>query len=303
VIVSLAIGFTMVTKMFRVLLVVSSVAALLACSESPSPSAAAQAELQATAETHGNDVPVPTPVASTPPVKTVITSRIAYGEVDNKNIHGYLSVPAGATGSLPALIVIHEWWGLNDNVRATSERLAAEGYVTLAIDLYGDEVAETPKEAMVLMQNLTKNPDLAIQNLTQAYTYLSVAAGAPKVGVVGWCLGGRWSLQTALALPDDIDAMVMYYGSVETDKERLATLNMPILGLFAGKDPIVPRNTTDLFQNNLRELGKNASFFIYEDSKHGFANPSGLAYDEEAAEDAWNKMLEFLYEHLVSIKE
>jgi carboxymethylenebutenolidase len=298
-----AMGRTIVTKMLQAFLLVLSVTLLMACSESPAPSATEQSELQATAETHGNDAPVATPVASIKPAQTVITSRIAYGEINNKNIHGYLSVPANATGSLPALIVIHDWWGLNDNIKATSERLAGEGYVTLAVDLYGEQVAETPKEAMVLMQNLTENSDLAIENLVQAYTYLSAAAGAPKVGVVGWCLGGRWSLQTALALPEDIDAMVMYYGAVETDKQRLATLNMPILGLFAGDDPIVPRNTIDLFRTNLRGLGKNASVFVYEDSKHAFANPSGLAYDWEAAEDAWNKMLEFFYEHLVSIKE
>jgi carboxymethylenebutenolidase len=293
----------MFTKMLKAAFVILPVAGLLACSESPEPSAIAQAELEITAETHGNDVPIATPVASTPPEQAVITSRIAYGEVDNKNIHGYLSVPANATGSLPALIVIHEWWGLNDNIKATSERLAAEGYVTLAVDLYGEKVAQDPQEAMALMQNLTENSDLALENLEQAYAYLSAAAGAPKVGVVGWCLGGRWSLQTALALPDDIDAMVMYYGAVDTDKQRLATLNMPILGLFAGNDPIVPRNTIDLFQSNLRELGKDANIFVYEDSQHAFANPSGLAYDEAAAEDAWNKTLEFFYEHLVSIKE
>ncbi len=273
------------------------------CSDSPDMQTADQAELAVTAETHSNDKPVPTPVASEPPQSEVITSRIAYGEIGDKNIHGYLSVPADATGSLPALIVIHEWWGLNDNIRATSERLAAEGYVTLAVDLYGEQVAETPKEAMQLMQGLMSESDDGIENLKQAYAYLSAAAGASKVGVVGWCMGGKWSLQTALALPEDIDAMVMYYGAVETDKARLETLNMPILGLFAGDDPVVPRNTVELFQKNLRELGKDASIFIYEDSKHAFSNPSGLAYDKEAADDAWEKTTEFFYEHLVSIKE
>ncbi len=296
-------GWYMCIKTFRfiLLLVVSSL--VWACSESPQPTAADQAELQATAETHADDVPVPSPMASTEPVSKVITSRIAYGEIDNKNIHGYLSVPADATGSLPALIVIHEWWGLNDNIIATSERLAAEGYITLAVDLYGEQTAETPKQAVKLMQGLMEEPDFAIANLEAAYAYLNDAAGAPKIGVIGWCLGGRWSLQAALALPDDIDAMVMYYGSVETDRERLATLNMPILGLFAGDDPIVPRNSIDQFRVALAELGKQANIYVYEESKHAFANPSGLSYDEEAATDAWDKTLEFFYENLVSIKE
>jgi len=262
-----------------------------------------KAEVAATAETHATDKPVASPVATTPPAREVITSRIAYGEVGDKNLHGYLSVPADTTGSLPALIVIHEWWGLNDNIIATSERLASEGYITLAVDLFDEEVARTPKEAMKLIENLMANQDIAIANLTAAYAYLDGAAAAPKVGVIGWCAGGRWSLQTALALPKEIDAMVMYYGAVETDMQRLETLQMPILGLFAGDDPIVPRNTVDLFQKNLLELGKDANIVVYEGAKHAFSNPSGLAYNKEAADDAWDKTLEFLYENLVSIKE
>ena len=276
---------------------------LSACSEASQPTAADQVELAATAETHGNDIPIATPIANAAPANQVITRRIAYGEIDARNLYGYLSVPEGATGSMPALIVIHEWWGLNENIIATSERLAAEGYVTLAVDLYGDKVAEAPKEAMKLMRGVMSEPDLAVDNLKQAYEYLVIDAAVSKVGVIGWCFGGRWSLQTALALPNDVDAMVMYYGSVEPDKARLATLSMPILGLFAGDDPIVRPNTVELFRKNLDDLGKTANVYIYEDSQHGFANPSGMAYDADAAQDAWQKTTDFFHEHLASIKD
>ncbi|MBT5890859.1 MAG: dienelactone hydrolase family protein [Chromatiales bacterium] len=274
-----------------------------ACTEASQPSVADQLELAATAETHGNDIPIATPIANAAPANQVITRRIAYGEINDRDLHGYLSIPEGAAGSMPALIVIHEWWGLNENIIATSERLAAEGYVTLAVDLYGDEVAEAPKEAMKLMRGVMSEPDRAVDNLKQAYEYLVTTAAASKVGVIGWCFGGRWSLQTALALPDDVDAMVMYYGAVEPDKARLATLNMPILGLFAGDDPIVRPNTVELFRKNLDDLGKTANVYIYEDSKHGFANPSGLSYDAGAAQDAWQKTTAFFYENLVSVKD
>jgi len=269
---------------------------LFACGQPANDSAesAVSQEVRATAETHADDTPVPTPVATEEPQREVITSRIAYGELADSNLHGYLSVPADATGSLPALIVIHEWWGLNDNVRDTAERLAAEGYVTLAIDLYDGKIAETPKDAMKLMQGLTDDSERALANIAAAYKYLSAAADAPKVGVIGWCLGGQWSLRTALLLPDDIDAAVIYYGTLVTDKDQLATLSMPILGLFAGNDPIVPRDSVDTFRKTMLQLGKPANVYIYEEAKHAFANPSGMAYDKAAAEDAWEKTLEFL---------
>jgi len=290
------------SKFLKISILVFAVCFAVACEQAPQSDAGLSAEtdanLQATAETHANDVPEPTPVASTAPKREVITSRIAYGESGDRNLHGYLSVPADATGSLPALIVIHEWWGLNDNIRDTAERLAAEGYITLAVDLYGEQVAETPKEAMKLMQNLTSNRDEGLANLEAAYRYLADAANAPKVGVIGWCLGGQWSLRTALLLPDDIDASVIYYGSLVTDKEQLKTLNMPILGLFAGNDPIVPRESVEAFRSGLTELGKPANIYVYEDAKHAFANPSGMSYDAEAAEDAWQKTLDFLAKNL-----
>lgn len=276
---------------------------LSACSEASQPGLADQLELAATVEVHGNEFPIATPIANAAPANQVTTRRIAYGEIDGRSLDGYLSVPQGVSGSMPALIVIHEWWGLNENIIATSERLAAEGYVTLAVDLYGDRVAEVPKEAMKLMRTVMSEPNLAVDNLKQAYDYLVTSAAVSRVGVIGWCFGGRWSLQTALALPNDIDAMVMYYGSVEPDKARLATLNMPILGLFAGEDPIVRPNTVEVFRKNLDDLGKTANVYIYEGSQHGFANPSGMAYDADAAQDAWQKTLSFLDENLVGAKD
>ena len=98
-------------------------------------------------EEHGEEEPVATPVATAEPSNTVITEAIAYGELEGQNLRGYLSMPADTTGPLPGLIVIHEWWGLNDNIKKTAERLAAEGYVTLAVDLYDGKVAAVPKEA------------------------------------------------------------------------------------------------------------------------------------------------------------
>jgi carboxymethylenebutenolidase len=251
------------------------------------------------AAAHANDVPVASPLATIVPVQRVDSRPVTYMSVDGQPVTGHLAWPAGKNmGDLPALIVIHEWWGLNDNIRKTSERLAAEGYVTLAVDLYRGETAGTPKQAMQLMQLLNADDGAGEANIMGAYDYLAATMGAENIGIVGWCLGGRWSLLGSLRMPDQIDAMVMYYGAVTDDKARLTTLQMPILGHFASKDPIVPPATVVAFREALDELDKDAEIYIYPDTKHAFSNPSGLAYNPEAAELAWNRTVEFFASNL-----
>jgi len=194
--------------------------------------------------------------------------------------------------------VIHEWWGLNDNVRGEAARLAAEGYVVLAVDLYGGALATEPREAMQLSQRLTANPAPAETNLHAAYAYLDKIEGAPRIGTIGWCLGGRWSLRTALILPDKVDATVIYYGTVKAEEADLARLQMPVLGLFGAKDRVVPAATVRAFEASMRRLGKDVDIHIYEGADHAFASPSGMAYEARAAEDAWRLTIAFLQEHL-----
>ena len=262
-------------------------------------SLAGNAEELRIAGAHAIDNPVATPVATQAPAQRVDSREAIYTKQDGQEVKGWLAWPAGKpmTG-LPGVIVIHEWWGLNDNIRKTSERLAAEGYVTLAVDLYQGEVAATPKNAMKLMQGLNASADAGRENLAAAYEYLHDTMGMEKVGVVGWCLGGRWSLQTALRLPKDIAASVIYYGGVTSDKAQLETLQMPILGHFASSDPIVPHDTVIAFRDALDELGKDAAIYIYPDTKHAFSNPSGMAYNKEAADLAWERTVGFFGEHL-----
>jgi len=251
-------------------------------------------------EEHGEEEPVATPAATTEPSHPVITEAIAYGELEGQNLRGYLSMPSDTTGPLPGLIVIHEWWGLNDNIKQTAERLAAEGYVTLAVDLYDGKVAAVPKEAMQLSQGLMKAPESAERNLVAAYEYLEQAVGSPRIGVIGWCMGGRWSMKTALLLPEQIDASIIYYGNVTDDEAQLATLNMPIIGFFGASDPIVKVENVRKFRTTMRRLNKPTSVHVYPDANHGFANPSGQAYNAVAAEDAWQRTLAFLRENLAS---
>ena len=252
-----------------------------------------------TAIVHAGDEPVASPAATTAPTARVNSRAAIYTTIDGQKVEGWLAWPAGKEmGSSPGLIIIHEWWGLNENIKQTSERLAAEGYVTLAVDLYRGETAEIPKTAMKLMQSLNAEAEAGVGNLAAAYDYLHNTMGLEKVGIVGWCLGGRWSLQAALFMPDAIDAMVMYYGSVVTDKAQLATLQMPVMGNFAENDPIIPLNEVTEFSATLDALGKTADIKIYEGAKHAFSNTSGLAYDPVAANDAWMRSTKFLAQYL-----
>ena len=251
-----------------------------------------------TAAAHAHDSPVTTPAASTAPRQAVTGDTVVYGQVGDTLLRGYLARPVGAGPGAPGLIVIHEWWGLNDNIRKTAERLAGEGYVALAVDLYNGQSASIPKEAIKLMNGLMADTDGADENLRQAHRYLAEELGAPRVGSIGWCLGGRWSLRTAVIMPDELDAAVMYYGTVTTDEAELAPLQMPVLGNFAADDPIIPVESVELFAVTMERLGKTVDVKVYAGAKHAFANPSGQAYDAEAAEDAWARSTAFLKTYL-----
>jgi carboxymethylenebutenolidase len=267
--------------------------------EAPLPaSRETQDFVERTAAEHANDAPTPSPGAEIAPVGGVIEQEIAYGESGDHNLTGYLVMPEDAIPPLPGILVIHEWWGLNDNIRAASRRLAAEGYVVLAVDLYAGAVAETPDAAESLMTNVMSSPETALANLRQGYEYLDRYAFASRIASLGWCLGGGWSLQTALSLPGELDAMVMYYGQLVTDESRLATLDMPILGFFAENDQSIPVGEVREFRATLNRLGKDSEIRVYSDVGHAFANPSGGSYDAESAEDAWTRTIAFLDEQL-----
>ena len=257
-----------------------------------------QVVLAATADAHKSDKPVPTPMATTAPAREVVGEMVRYGQMDGKDLTGYLVKPADATADTPALLVVHEWWGLNDNMRQTADRLAGEGYIALVADLYGGESASNPKEAIKLMTALMADTTKGDENVRQAYRYLDETVGAPLIGSIGWCMGGRWSLRSAVLFPDEIDATVIYYGNTTDDEAELAPLQMPVMGNFAAEDPVVKIESVKSFTAVMESLGKDIDVKIYEGAQHGFSNPSGMAYNAEAADDAWRRTMGFLGEHL-----
>ena len=254
-------------------------------------------QAQRMAQEHQHDKPTASPAAVEAPAQPVTGEEVTYGQGAGQPLHGYMARPKSAHGPLPGLIVIHEWWGLNDNIRAMTRRLAGEGYQALAVDLYGGAHADTPDAATKLMNASLQHMDAGKDNLRQAAAWLE-GHGVKTLGVVGWCFGGGWSLQTSLLMPEKIQATVIYYGHLETDPAQLAALKHPVIGFFGGADPSIPADSIHQFESALKKQGTPVEVKIYDGAGHAFANPSGGNYRPDAAKDSWQRTTAFLARNL-----
>src|SRR5581483_3464871 len=163
------------------------------------------------------------------------------------------SFAAEGKGPFPALIVIHEWWGLNDWVKEQASKLADQGYAALAIDLYRGKVAGSPEEAHEMMRGVPE--DRAARDLKAAFAYLASQQNVDKskIGSIGWCMGGGYSLQTALVNPE-LKATVINYGHLATEPETLKKINAAVLGIFGGQDRGIPVDDVKKFESQLKSL-------------------------------------------------
>ena len=268
---------------------------IVACSPDESP---APAEGSPTA---GSSAPPPATASLpevAPPARPVIAEPLPYGEVDEKLVYGHFAIPEDMIDPLPAIIVIHDWWGLDANMRGTVERLAGEGYIVLGIDLFAGNTAASLGDARVLEIAVVENPNLALENLRQAHDFIANTAGAPSVAILGYGFGGGWSLRATTELGVDLGACITFYGQVPGDKSVIAQLDAPFLGLFADNDRAVPKSEVLVFEEGLEELEKDASIVFYEDARRGFADRQSDNFRAADAEDAWDRVVNFLAEKL-----
>lgn len=209
----------------------------------------------------------------------------------------YLVLPAEPK-SKAAVIVIHEWWGLNDHIRLEAERISKDlKCPTIAIDLYGGKVVDKSEDAVKLLQSVNIADARATVAAAARFARNDKRIQASRVGVIGWCFGGGWSLQTAIEAGAGVQACVIYYGMPEKDAERLKKIKAPVLGIFAEKDANIDRAVVGEFEKTMRELGKPLTVHWF-DAAHAFANPSNPRYDKPAADTAWAKAKAFLIERL-----
>jgi carboxymethylenebutenolidase len=215
------------------------------------------------------------------------------------NATGYLVYPQNGT-DLPAVVMIHEWWGLNQNIKNEAEKLANEGYAVLAVDLYNGQIAEESDVAMRLSSEVRDNPEPAIENLQAAVSHLSglTNVNSSRIASLGWCFGGGQSLQLALNTEQPLAATVIYYGNLVTEEEALSEIEWPVLGIFGSTDQSIPVQTVRDFEAALNTNEIQNEIHIYEGVGHAFANPSGDNYAPVETADAWTKTLDFLSEHV-----
>lgn len=218
--------------------------------------------------------------------------NVSYQSGD-ETVQGILYTPAGK-GPFPALVVIHEWWGLNDWVKDQAAKLAGEGYAALAIDLYRGRVATTPDEAHEIMRGVPE--DRAARDLRAAVAFLKSQANVKKhrIGSIGWCMGGGYSLNVALQEPT-LTATVINYGHLVVDADSIKKINASVLGIFGGKDRGIPVADVKKFEQALKQKGNRVDIVIYPDAGHGFENPNNKeGYRAEDAANAWMHTVSFL---------
>jgi len=212
-------------------------------------------------------------------------------------IGGFLATPE-KPGRYPGLIVVHEWYGLNDWVKEQTVKLASEGFVALAVDLYRGKVAADAGEAHELSRGLPD--DRAVLDLMAGIVYLTTRNDVDhtRVGTIGWCMGGGYAVQLAMHVPR-LGACVVNYGALPTDPNDLQNIGAPFLGNFGADDRGITPADVQAFQKSMETLGRKVDIKIYDGAGHGFENPNNKdGYRPQAAEDAWNRTIAFLNKSL-----
>ena len=193
-----------------------------------------------------------------------------------------------------AVLLVHEWWGLNDQIKSVAAAFAEAGYLALAVDLYKGQSANTSAGARALMGAVVA--DEAVDTLKTWARWLKAhELSDGKLGTIGWCFGGGWSLGASLAEP--ADATVVYYGRVGGTPERLARLKGPVLGHYATRDQWINKQMVRAFEAAMDKAGRPYASHWYE-ADHAFANPSSGRYDRADAQLAWTRTLEFFAANL-----
>lgn len=211
---------------------------------------------------------------------------------------GFVARPSGG-GPFPGVVVIQEWWGLDEHIKDVTRRVAMEGFVALAPDLYRGEVAREPSDARRLAMALVREQALA--DIQGAADYLaSLPTVAPKqIGVMGFCMGGALAMQMAYKGREIGASVVFYGGGVQLTDDELRAISAPILGLYGEADGGIPVELVREWGTKLAAFGKTGEMVIYPDAPHAFFNDTRDSYRAEAAADAWRRTISWFRTHLV----
>ncbi|MGF1536864.1 MAG: dienelactone hydrolase family protein [Elainellaceae cyanobacterium] len=217
---------------------------------------------------------------------------ITFKRPDAKSCSGYYAEPEGG-GSAPGVVVIQEWWGLNDQIKGVADQLAANGYRVIVPDLYRGTVTLEAAEANHMMEELNF-ADAATQDIRGAAQYLNTQG--TKVGVIGFCMGGALTVLSAVHVPE-LDAAVCWYGVPPEEAGDPRTISIPFQGHFAQNDSFFPPEQVNDLEARLKEGDVQHELYRYE-AEHAFGNENGESYNPEAKQQAWTRSLAFLSAHL-----
>ena len=231
----------------------------------------------------------PSPLVVNP--ENLLGKMMSFDAADGKQANAYFI--AAKKKSNKYLIVIQEWWGLNENIKMEADKYYTDlGDVNvIAVDMYDGKVAATPDSAMKLMRGADMGRMTAIMQGAIKY-----AGSKASIYSVGWCFGGMWSLQTAILAGPQAKGSVMYYGRPETNMDKLKSIQCDIIGFFGNLDQSPSPTMVNDFEKNMKEAGKNLSVNRYQ-AGHGFANPSNPSYNAAAKEDSYAKAIAFFKAH------
>ncbi len=227
----------------------------------------------------------------------VRTETVRY-QSGQETVSGFLALPESG-GRHPALIVIHEWWGLNGWVKEQAENLARHGYVALAVDLYRGQSTSDPAVAHELARGLPH--DRGMHDLEAAFQYLSARPDVEKdkIGSIGWCMGGGYSIELAVEEPR-LAACVVNYGALPASAEDIDKIHAPVLGNFGAEDRGIPPEAVHAFESAMKAAHKSVNVKVYAGAGHAFENPNNkTGYRPEAAKDAWARTISFLSKTLL----
>ena len=237
----------------------------------------------------------------------VISSLLFYTNAQNSKevrymsekdtVLGYLSLPK-EEGKHPAIILIHEWWGMNDWVKGNADMFAKKGYVALCIDLFRGKVVSKPDDAMKLVTSMNK--EQGVKDLISAYSYLKTLheVDANKIGCIGWCFGGTYSLQSAINIPD-LKAVVICYGTLTEDQDAIEKIKAPLLAIYGKEDKNIPPDKVEKFEKTVKKMGKRIKVLEYPGAGHAFMNNTGTMYNKEETPKAWKEINSFFDSHLM----
>ncbi len=199
----------------------------------------------------------------------------------------------------PSVLVIHEWWGLNDHIKSMAQELANQGYNALAVDLFDGQTTDDPERAAELMSAANAEAEKGLDTMLAWGQWVRQQDDHQGgLGTIGWCFGGGWSLNASLIQP--VDATVIYYGDVSKTAEELKALHGPVLGHFATEDQWINKPMVEGFEKAMKEAGKSLELYWYE-ADHAFANPTNARYDAPDAQLAWERSLDFFRRNLLAV--